>query len=329
MTVIVYKCDTCNREIEIPQNINGLETVGRCIITHGCRGKLYQQKVLPDYTRGNLSPGVDGLQNWIPRKVLYDHTQTIQRDTWTIQHDMGTAPVVSVYVDRPTSQDPNNREEITPDDIIIQDENIVILKFDRPWSGIAQLVTNQSDPHIFDTQPIVQSETARQFSTSGEITIATRINTVGQNNIVNINIEYTNVNQTTIDQQYVADDQPSINSPWIDYDRAVIKGKIYTIRSFNAIIPEMTSGVITSGSTMQFNAIDPNNDGNFRQIQQGEVLLLLSQHPYQVVDKITNQFVDVSKVTSDQNNFGLYYDNGEFYNQPDIIETIYPPIRSV
>ncbi|KKL11760.1 hypothetical protein LCGC14_2542580, partial [marine sediment metagenome] len=36
MAIVVYKCDLCQRKIELAQNKEGLEVTGRCIITDGC-----------------------------------------------------------------------------------------------------------------------------------------------------------------------------------------------------------------------------------------------------------------------------------------------------
>ena len=98
MAIVVYKCDVCKRDIELEQNIKGLENIQRCTITHGCRGKLYQTKVLPDYVRGRLPDQVAGLDDWRQRTVLYNHEQTIESDSWLVNHNLGTFPSVSVFV---------------------------------------------------------------------------------------------------------------------------------------------------------------------------------------------------------------------------------------
>ena len=148
MSIVVYRCDVCTREIELQKNPNGVETIQRCKITHGCRGKLYQVDVLPDYIRGSLPDNVTGLENWVQRRVLSDHTQSIERSEWTVTHNLGAFPSYSVFVDRPLVDDLEHREEITPTDVEIVDSNTLILKFDRNWSGIAQFVARASDPQL-------------------------------------------------------------------------------------------------------------------------------------------------------------------------------------
>src|SRR5271154_1037212 len=98
MAVVAYACTVCKRTIDLVQNKIGLDWVGGCNITLGCRGVLQQQEVYPDYIRGSLPPSVVGLKNWVQRQVLYNFTQTVDRTTWTINHDLGILPSVVVFI---------------------------------------------------------------------------------------------------------------------------------------------------------------------------------------------------------------------------------------
>ena len=328
MTVIVYKCNVCKREIELQQNVDGLETIGRCTITHGCRGALYQTAVRDDFVRGKIPESVAGLDNWQQRKVLFNHQQSIERSEWLIIHNLGTYPSVSVFVDRPIEGDLDNREEITPEDIEIVDDNTLILRFDRPWSGIAQLVARQSDPDLLRpfVSVIPEVEDIRQLSNNGEITIATRISTIGEPASLQVELTYSTTQNTTPVVIYDADDQPAIDSAWQTFNKIVFKGKIYTVRSFNGITPDMISGVIGNGSTFRVTRIEA--DGSLRAPQQNEVIILANS-PFEDVDKVTDKYVDVASVTETENIFSFIYDVGEFYAEPDIVQSVYPLIRSV
>jgi hypothetical protein len=327
MSVVVYQCDTCKRQIELERNYDGLERIQRCVITHGCRGKLFQVRVLPDYVRGQLPDPVDGLDDWIQRKVLYNHTQAVERDEWIITHNMGTYPIVSVFVDRPIEGNLDNREEVTPTDIVIVNDNIITLKFERPYSGIAQCVGRQSDPDLLRPYERVVETTAdaEQFSSAGIISIAT----LSHEPVVTLNVDYDTADGSVPRIQYSIDDQPSIGSPWLDFNQVIIRGKKYTVRSYQGVVPEMTTGVISSGSTFHFANMDKTNTQVFEDIFPGEVYILLSDSPHERIDKKRNVLIDVTSVTATKNPFGLYYDSGEFFAQPYIIENVYPPIRSV
>lgn len=330
MPIVVYKCDVCKREIQLQRNIDGLETISRCVITHGCRGKLYHQKVLQDYIRGTLPEDVTGLENWLQRKVLHNHTQAIERQEWIIEHNLGTFPSVSVFVDRPIEGDLDNREEITPTDVEIVDPDTLLLRFERPWSGIAQLVARASDPNLL--QPFVREAEEvilpQQISNNGAITIATQISSIGERSTISLRIRYQLANNEFRVITYPVDDQPSTNSPWVDFDKVVVKGKVYTVRSFNGIVAEMTTGVIVSGTNFRFTSIDKTGN-EFVSINPNEVLILLANEPFETVDKIKDRFVDVTSVTSTKNPFALAYDAGEFFANEEIIEPVYPLIRSI
>ena len=325
MSIVTYKCDVCKREIELQRNIHGLETPQRCIITHGCRGKLYFEKLLPDYTRGKSPDGVIGLDDWQQRRVLFDYEQAIERTEWTIVHLLGNSVNVSVFVNRPTEDDPDNLDEIEPDDIIIISPDAIKLVFSRPYAGIAQLVARASDPQLL--QPTISAEEvvvgAQQLSNLGEISIATKVDAVD----VKVELTYTTPQETTVVKQYDVDDQPSSKSPWIDANAVIINGSRFIVRSFAAIFDDISTGIVGNGSTFRFTAFDDNNDTIFRPIEKGEMFLLLATDPFTTVDKITEQVIDVTDVTDILNPFSFAYDSAEFFATVNTLQTIYPPVR--
>lgn len=337
MAIVTYKCDICKREIDLQRNVHGLETPLRCVITHGCRGKLYQVDLQPDFIRGRTPDSVEGLDDWRQRKVLFNFEQAIERDEWTIVHNLGNSVNVSVYVNRPTEDDPDNRDEIEPDDIVIISPDEIRLVFSRPYSGIAQLIARASDPQLLNPTVTTQvaAAAAQQISNEGEITIATKIATIGAKTNIGVQLSYTTPQETVQVVDYTVDDAPSLLSPWNDYDRVIIKGSVYTVRSFSGIVAAMATGVIGNGSTLLFTGVDPDAAGSpastieYRAPEKDEMFLLLASSPYSAVDKITTQIIDVSQITETNNPFALAYDTGEFLANASVLQTIYPPVRSV
>lgn len=332
MAIVVYRCDTCKREIELQRNIEGLEHVGRCNITHGCRGKLYQVRLYPDFVRGTLPDPVSGLDDWKARKVLHNHEQAIERDEWIIEHGMGVLPIVSVFGDRPIEGDLENRVEVTPTDIVAVTDNIVRLVFDRPWSGMAQLVARQSDPDLLQPAQRVTIPTVAplQLTTTGEFTIATRIDEIAFDQAFAINVTFHTPNGIDYPVSYAIDTAASLVSPWSDYKRVVIKGNIYTIRSFNAIVPDMTTGVIASGSTFTFDGIDLANTGTFSNITPNTLLMLMATAPFEEADKITDKFIDVTAIPNPEDpTQNFFFNNGEFFSEASVATSVYPLIRNV
>jgi len=330
MAIVVYKCDVCKREKEFTRNTTGLDTTQNCTITHGCRGNLYHARLLPDYLRGSFPDDVSGLDNWQQRKVLHNHTQSIERDVWTINHQMGTFPAVQVFVNRPIEGDEDNTEEITPDHINIVDDHTITIAFERPWAGYAQLIARQSDPDLL-APPVnaVEAEPAfQQISNGGEISIATRISTLGKEPTINTRLLFRTSQGSTPIISYAVDDQPSLLSSWNDFDVVVIKGSVYSVRSFNAITSEMISGVIGNGSSFVFNSVDPNSNQTFREITENEIIILTADTPFSTFDKNTDEYIDVTSRSSDATTFDFFYDSGEFFANTAVVKPIYPHIRS-
>lgn len=346
MAIVVYKCDACKREIELIRNIEGLETVSRCVITLGCRGRLYQTKVHPDFIRASIPDDVLGLDNWIPRKVLHNHTQTIESSEWRITHEMGTYPSISVYVDRPTSEDPNARVEILPTDVVIVDSDQLILKFDRPQSGIAQLVARASDPQLLQPtiKPTQEAIPNVQISANGYITIATRVDKFGTDPIINLKLKYTSNTGNASLISYPTILTVAEGTPWSDATRVLFKGKVYLVRQFYGIVPEITTGSIVNGTQFRFYSFDMNNDRVDDYVvdpldqtgspplpgvlQPNDVIILGASAPFGVVDKAASSYIDVTSIKASTPQ-GLFYNNGQFFASPSTVQTVYPLIRVV
>lgn len=255
MSVVKYQCSVCKRTIDLVQNQQGLEWIGHCNITLGCRGTLYQIDVLPDYIRGVPTPDVEGLKNWVQRKVLFNFTQVVARNTWVVTHNLGTAPSVVVFVNQPTQTDPNAQVEVLPEEIIYNTDDQLTLIFPNQYSGIAQCIARSSNPDLLaprPTPPVVIQAPTIQLSNQGTLTIATLISSVGNPTNISITLGYTfGSNAITTQLTYTASNVPSNQSPWSDTSVVVIKGKSYAIRTFNIQTSQTISGEISNGSTVK------------------------------------------------------------------------------
>lgn len=269
MAVVEYQCSVCKRTINLVQNKAGLDWVGNCNITLGCRGQLIQQQVYPDFVRGSIPPDVIGLKNWVQRQVLYNFTQTVARQTWVITHNLGILPSVQVYVNQLESSNDGNLVEILPIDIVYNSSDQLTITLPASYTGIAQLIGRASNPDILNPRPRLVSPTTSstiQLTNQGEITIASRVSTVdiplGLVNPVTglpnafsglpITMTFTPSSGTPFPVSYVASNIKSHLSPWSDINRVLFKGKVYTVRTFNI----QTGNVqIINGSTVALTGI--------------------------------------------------------------------------
>lgn len=328
MAIVQLRCDTCKRFIELLQTKKSLEAINRCIITHGCRGQLYQTKIFQDFIRGKPLVDEIGLDNWLQRRVLFNFIQRIASTSWTITHNLGSIPSVQVLVNTPTMENPNLTTEIIPDNIVHVDENITVLEFNIPRSGSAQVIARSSDPDLLNSgiQPLITPPGNVQVSSNGEFSIATKIETVGTNPVVTVVLEFKTPLGATFNIVYSADDQPALDSPWRDFNKVLIAGKVYTVRSFDGIVGEIVQGLVITGSTFKLLQIDPLGGTSFRDVVPSEILFLLGKAPFTVFDKNFDQVIDVF---SSNPVSPFMYAEGDFFTSPDTLKTLYPPIKSV
>ena len=141
MSIVVYKCDTCNREIELPQQKSGLEVMSHCIISHGCKGKLIQTYIKTSHIRGKLpNPDPNGLVDWVPRKVYSKSEQTVPLKQWKVHHNLGTHPSIQVHITLSSGQQIET-SDFTTTYVSLNEANI---SFPEPRSGFVQCFARTS-----------------------------------------------------------------------------------------------------------------------------------------------------------------------------------------
>jgi len=160
--IVVYTCNVCDRTTQLQRNRFGLETVGGCIITKNCRGKLYISDILKTTTPFlSTTEEVFGLENFSPRRKLSNFSQQFEQKVWYISHNLNAFPVITVYgVDK----------EIIPDtefSVKLIDKNTISLTFRRSVAGTAQMYVRE----VSNIVPIAQdssviSNNKTQISTS-------------------------------------------------------------------------------------------------------------------------------------------------------------------
>lgn len=313
-----YKCDVCQRSIKVPENRFSVDLISRCIITQGCQGKMRKLFTFKETNNAPIiPPSVAGLDDWLQRKILYTHQQTIKTTTWLIEHNLGSKPTVQVQVERTDPENPNATilVDILPLKVEILDLNTIRLTFEKNESGVAQCIGTAAG--ITYTKTIELTGEPVQITNRGVLTFATLnssaaipITGVFSNNI-STEINYTGV---TV---YL-----DTHSPWFGTTKLFINGKIYTVRTMNIKTTPPApayfgAGLIEDGSL--FNIKDVNS--------VGEILIIFAKPPYGTFDRIVNQYIDVASINSNLSE--IYFSKGELFAQPSIIKQIYPHIIEV
>lgn len=352
MAVVVYECDTCKREVHRTQNLHGLDVIGRCVITDGCRGKLNQKKIKPSHAVGHSTAPVLGLRDWSPRKILHTHTQDLARQRWQIDHNLGGLPIVNAYVYKQDQS--GDLIPIEPDSIDYVNNNTVTLSFRTTVAGKAQLIMRSSvtDNQIttlkpksieaaYDADRFVMSEAfplTNGPETFGELTIATRIESViatGFDPFEPITIQPFYLSPSTLailpatpPMTFKAVNNLPVDaasSPWAGATKIVVKGHQYLLRSasIHSAGGTLTSLGIPEGAPTFFTVT---HKGQTRTLQKGEMLGLLANSPFLTVDRILNKYVDMSEITQATAPRQLVYNELNWMVNPSLLIKTYPDI---
>jgi hypothetical protein len=350
MAVVRLKCTVCKREIEIPENRKGLEIVNNCIITDKCRGKLYRTERLQDYIRGKFPSRVAGLDDYTPRRVLYNHTQAVASTQWFVEHNLGVVPAVEVLIniaaesedsllDTPCvlRSDVSNFTQVETTDftINITGSNTLTITFDDPVSGIAQCIARSSAPVVSEEAIDMEVPTLQLTASGSELTIATLNETIPSSNTLHLTFVYDPPGDALpISYTYAVGSSPSTISPWTDLPpprTVLIEGNQYKVRSFNAFIPEMANGTIPDGSSFYLSGID-DGTGNSplpREVSAEEIFILLALSPYEPVDKIVDNLVDLGAVDASNAQASFFHQDRELFAFETVLLSTFPPVREI
>lgn len=347
MAVIEYKCNVCKREIEIPENKQGLEVIQRCVITEGCRGELYRIGRKQDFIRGDFPNRVPGLTDYTPRRALYNHTQSVAARDWFITHNMGVVPSIQVLINSAAATaatdenipcvargDVDSYVQVETLDFTIEivNANELILHFSDPQSGVAQLVARSTAPVVVTGTTVAAAETFQLTATGSLLTVATLNEVIPEPNTIILEITYVSPDgATTIVQPYNITTSADAASPWNDFETILIQGKRYKVRTFDAYIPEMGNGVLPNGTSFYVSSLDIQAAGSPppRDIAPREVFILLGLSPYDNIDKIKDQVIDASSVTATNAELSFFLSDRELFAFDTVIDSTFPPIRQV
>jgi hypothetical protein len=288
MAIVQYKCDVCERIIELANNPHGLEIIDRCIITDGCRGSLYQTAYKQDLQRGQHPPRVEGLLDWSHRRVIYDHVQSIKKTEWLIKHNLESFPVISVTVARPKAIDISSglnlevvdltklveyvEYDLSKLDVETIDQNNLKLIFPIEESGKAQLITytSQTPDQIKEVnqQKVVEIEQDTKLLTNTHtLAIGTLEKSLSNQYDYGIGLEF-ELEDDRFTMFYIVDSSPNIKSPWSDFDVVYLKNKSYVSRSLDFTEPSINLSDVdklVNGQIVKFFKWDMVNEVSYQE----------------------------------------------------------------
>lgn len=338
MSTISYKCDTCKREIELLENIQGLTVFSKCVITEGCKGKLYVTDRNPDSIRESFPTDASDLDDYTARRAFVEFEQNILSNTWKIQHDMSVFPAVTVYLDVDGVV-----SELPPDEYTINliTNNSLEIVFSEPKKGIAHLVARSSVPLEPTTQ--IDPDNLFQLSNDGIITFAVPKFVIHSSTMLPIDLQNQEVEVEICLE--IPDQEPivcieqlpaelSTDSPWVGWDEILVRKRrnyyprTKNILDFNVFEDStLTLDDIEDGTKLSFKRINF-GDGVYRKIESRALFILLAKTPFEPIDKILNQLLDVGELESENPDY-LIFNNGNLFADNSAIESIYPDISRI
>ena len=307
--ITVYRCDVCDREIQLPRNRKGIETVGRCIITRNCQGRLYVEDIIQT-TSPFLKPvdEVFGLQNFYPRNKLFNFSQRFEKSVWYINHNLETFPIISVY-DSVGNTIPDTKFKVTP-----QGKNVVTLEFNTPTSGTAQLYVREISINEVEEIGIGDIVEKTQVSTSlltGTVAFATT------NPRKNLQSDTVLLELKTpggqLEYVQMALSLTNSNSPWNGVRTVIIKNTTYYVGIGNFFSSGYNPSLISSGTTIKI-------AGGTSEVSH----ILLANEPFDRVDIITDKILKRDKINQTTNS--LFFDNDQIFCNNAAISRVYPEI---
>lgn len=342
MSTVEYKCDTCKREIELLENKEGLTVLGKCVITNGCRGKLYKTSRNPYNVREFIAePTEPGIRNYSPRRAFFSFTQTISKNRWLIRHDLGVYPTVVVYDNSNPSIAPVivDRNEY---EIRIINENVIELRFAAGFTGIVHCIARSTRP-LSELPAATPLDGLRAVTNSGIMTLATlaRINTASLGALytvgdilLNVSIQEPNREEVFCSELITNASEPL--SAWSDWNAILTrKRRSYNIKSFNlaqfTIIQDLYDSIEDIPDGTRFKIISasyaPEVSTSFEDIRSRNIIGLLSEEPHNTIDKVRNKIYDVGDISRSSVSNSFVFIQGELFIREDQLEVIYPEIE--
>jgi len=341
MSTVRYQCDTCKREIDLIENKSGLTTFGRCVITDGCRGRLYKISRNPNNIREFLEePTIPNIKNRIPRRAFFSFTQNVPKRVWQVRHDLGNYPAVVIYDTSDTSVAPVilARDQYN---IVVIDDNTLEITFNSAREGIIHCISRSTKPlDPVSVDDILDDLTTVTHSGVMNLGVLSKIqdlngNTVNTGNSFDLylNISIQEPNQQEIFCREIIRGNREGASAWSDWKSLLSrKRRVYNIKTFNikdfVVIQDMYDDAadIPDGTRLKIISASYDGGSNYEDIRSRNIIGLLSDDPHTVMDKVRNKLYDIGDISRSSVNATYQIIGGELYIPSDQIEIIYPSI---
>lgn len=344
MSTIQYKCNVCKKTAELIENQKGLTVPGKCVLTNGCIGRMLPLSRNPYNVRENYDYYLSDYADHNDRNKFYKHTQNNKNRVWKIAHDLNNHPFVVVFIKTESGIVKLDNSDY---EILYNTPQTINIKFQSEVSGYAHCVARTSNNDPVSVSSV--TNTLKQITVGGTFTFAvpkfltklTGTPTVTptlpldlfDNGDIELEIGITKPNEEEI-VCFETIPNIQVNSPWRGTNEIIVRNRRnYYVKMKNLLQfttfdnANLSFKDIPDGTKIRFLRVDYGT-GIKQKIPSRGVFVLLSNSPHAIVDKDTNNLLDLGEIIETEYEYMTYY-NGEIYIDGNAIERTYPEIRKV
>lgn len=313
---VQYRCNVCNRSIDVTEKKNSLDVFGKCIITHQCKGTLFFVKRNDNILRP-LPPASSEVPDWsyVPQVVTFN--QKHARSVWKFKHNLTAVPSIVVYI---STVDGNNKltnirlyepsytynfTESYLEIIFSPNSQGIIPKF----SGILQCVVRNSasveqTPIQTDNFIKISNNSIVSFCVHSHNKLYVANDTGVYNNALSILLNEVEVNYP------LGNNLPE--QAWGDVEQVYMYGNNYIVNTLNIMLNDSGSPTI-------------HNLSAYRYVGENPMMYMLLSNSSKYVDKVYDRVVNIFELNIHNN----YIRNNELYVSKSIIRDCYPHIKLI
>lgn len=306
---VQYKCNVCNRFIDVTENKQGLDVFGKCIITKQCKGTLFFVKRNDNILR-NLPPEPTDVPDWVYTPQVVTFTQKHARSIWKFKHTLTAVPSLSVFnstVD--ANNNPLNVKLNDTDYTYTFTNDYLELHFNSKISGMVQCIARNTSSVIHAPK---QNDSFVKVSVGNVVSVGVHTHNklfVAGNTGVHSNALSILLNEVQIDYDL------GYNEPvqaWGNVNQIYLYGNTYNVSTFSTVVDDPNTPKVHNYSAYRYVGEDP-------------MMYILLSNSSSYVDKIYDKIVNIFELNIDNN----YIKNNELYVSPSIIRECFPHIKLI
>lgn len=313
---VQYKCNVCNRSIDIQEKPRSVNTFGKCIITKQCKGTLFFVKRNDNVLRP-LPPELTDLPDWqyTPQVVTFE--QKHARSVWKFKHNLTAVPSIVVYISTVDENNkPTNIRLYEPEYTYTYSDSYIEIHFSANIQGIIPKFSGYAQCVVRTTSSVTQTpiSTDKFIKVSNNSVLSFCVHSHNKLYVANNTGIYNNALSILLNEVEV--NYPLGNNlpgqAWGDVDQVYMYGNNYLINTLNIWLDDVNSPTI-------------HNYSAYRYVGENPMMYILLSNSTNYIDKVYDKVVNIFELNINNN----YVKNNELYISESIVRDCYPHIKLI